>query len=116
MGVPLDISLGVAYTESRFNPRAHNLNTNGTVDHGIFQVNDAVFKDLKTVHKPCVYRDILIGVYWLKCLYKRAGSWDDAIRAFNAGFAGMKRGGGFQYLKLVWAYAYSQPSYGGEVK
>jgi hypothetical protein len=43
-GVPLNVALGVAAHESGFNPSATNLNTNGTTDYGVFQLNTSVLQ------------------------------------------------------------------------
>ena len=43
-GVPLNVALGVAAHESGFNPNAAHVNTDGTTDYGVFQLNTSVLQ------------------------------------------------------------------------
>src|SRR5580692_254982 len=45
-GVPPTVALAIAQHESAFNPNAINstLNTNGTIDYGLFQLNTSVLQ------------------------------------------------------------------------
>lgn len=42
-GVSHSIVLGIIWNESRFNSNATNLNSNGTTDYGLMQLNDVTF-------------------------------------------------------------------------
>jgi hypothetical protein len=43
-GVPANIALGIAAHESGFNPNATNVNSNGTTDYGVMQLNTSVLQ------------------------------------------------------------------------
>ncbi len=90
--VPLSILLAVAYTESRFKPKARNKNKNGTRDYGLMQINSLWSKQAhkmgfswsKIKHSPC--DNVMFGSHILRSNHKRLGSWKSAIGAYNAGF------------------------------
>lgn len=43
-GVPASVALAVAQHESQFQPGATHINTNGTTDYGVFQLNSSVLQ------------------------------------------------------------------------
>ena len=45
--IPLSLAFALAYTESRFKRTAINKNTNGSIDRGLFQLNDRSFPQLE---------------------------------------------------------------------
>lgn len=44
--IPLTLAFALAYTESRYRPNARNTNVNGSIDRGLFQLNDRSFPQL----------------------------------------------------------------------
>lgn len=46
--ISYDLALAVAKCESGLNPKSRNINTNGTVDRGLYQINDYYHKDVST--------------------------------------------------------------------
>ena len=44
--IPLTLAFALAYTESRYKPSARNTNVNGSIDRGLFQLNDRSFPQL----------------------------------------------------------------------
>ena len=44
--IPLSLAFALAYTESRYNTNALNYNVNGSVDRGLFQLNNRSFPHL----------------------------------------------------------------------
>lgn len=68
--------------ESRWNPQAVNINKNGTIDRGLYQINT-------TAHPGVNVADIVeSGHYaakYLRGLYDRLGSWRAALEAYNCG-------------------------------
>ena len=79
-GVPPAIALGVAETESSFNPEARS----GAGAIGMFQLMPGTAKDLG-VDPNDPEKNILGGILKLKQLYQKYGTWDRAYMAYNAG-------------------------------
>ncbi len=91
--IPVQWLHAVAFTESSFNPRSRNSNTNGTRDYGFMQINTFWKKEAKRLGyswkkiktDPCT--NIMFGGHILKYNLKRTKSLAKAIGAYNAGFA-----------------------------
>ena len=45
--IPLTLAFALAYTESRYHTGAVNMNANGSIDRGLFQLNDRSFPQLE---------------------------------------------------------------------
>lgn len=98
--------LGLIATESDFRPNTLNVNTNGTKDHGLFQMNDC---NIPTFRKELnitgsvidVYNNTRMGVYELSNMSKKWASskndYDqhliDILSSYNKGYAGYKKNG-----------------------
>jgi len=84
-GVPPNFALAVAIEESNLNPTAVNINSNGTIDRGIMQLNSASFPN---VNWQCVETNIRTGILYIKELSERIGinTWWAVIIAYNAGY------------------------------
>lgn len=80
-GAALFVATRICLGESGGNPKAVNVNSNKTVDRGLFQLNSYWFKDLQT---PDVF-----------------DPWKNAARAFASYTKGAKKkaGGGFEAWK-----------------
>ena len=63
-------ALKISYCESRWNPKAIHVNTNGSVDKGTFQLN--------SVHNlpDSVTMDTLANIKWAKAKFIRDGNWN----------------------------------------
>ena len=91
-GIPQSVLKAVAKTESGFNPRAKNINKNGTEDIGLMQINSGWLPTLaaygitrESLADPCT--NIKVGAWILAGNAKRHGWNWDAIGAYNVGCA-----------------------------
>ena len=103
---PIDPYLiyAIAYTESRFNPKATNKNTNGSYDIGLMQINSAWLNTLskyniskESLNDPC--QSIFVGTWILANNFKNIGFHWRAIGAYNA-VSENKR---LKYAKMIYA-------------
>lgn len=112
-GVPEYLALAVAAHESGFNNVAvSKKNTDGSRDHGVFQLNDRYHK-LKNVYNPI--ENIRYGIGMLKAgLKKNNGDIAKTLSDYNAGSnaKGKAREQGNKYAQKVMNLF---PSYGGDV-
>ena len=88
--IPLSLAFAVAYTESRFNSKAVNRNVNGSVDRGLFQLNDRSFPQLEDRD---FFSPQVSASYGMKHLrFCRSVAKDDLVATamYNAGVSGVK--------------------------
>jgi hypothetical protein len=84
--VPVNIALGVAAHESGFNPNATNVNTNGTTDYGVMQLNTTTVQTLGVANPMDPQQNINAGVGLLgKYLAQYDGNTDLALQAYASG-------------------------------
>ena len=101
-----NLLLAVIETESNFDPLAFNVNTNGTTDSGLFQINSCNYQKAYSMGlDPNVPEDnIAFACFMLSDLLSKY-SLEDSLRAYNAGESGMKKGYGGEYaLKILDRY------------
>lgn len=85
-GVPPNLALGIASHESGFNPNATNVNTNGTTDWGVMQLNDTTVKTLGVSNPLDPQQNIDAGVGLLASyLQKYNGNTSLALQAYASG-------------------------------
>ena len=85
-GVPPSIALGVASHESGFNPNATNLNTNGTTDYGVMQLNSTTVQSLGVANPLDPQQNIDAGVALLaQYLNTYGGNTQSALLAYASG-------------------------------
>lgn len=81
------VLVAIAKVESNFNPYAVNTNKNGTVDHGLFQINSRNLERLgipvRAAYHPCYAA--YIGAYILRQCMNRYGNTWQAIDCYNKG-------------------------------
>ncbi len=84
------IAFSIAYNESRFKARAKNVNANGTVDRGVFQLNSRTFRNLseRDFFNPSV--SAMNGVKHFAYCLRYAATEERAIANYNAGIAKAK--------------------------
>jgi hypothetical protein len=82
--IPASLAFAIAYEESKFDPKAKNLNS-GTVDRGLFQLNSSTFPTLteKDAYDP--YRNAQEGLSFFKHILDISGNEISALAMFNAG-------------------------------
>lgn len=87
--VPSNLLKAIANVESKMNPNAININSNGTYDVGIMQINSSWFKKLSSVGiqrgellEGC--KNIQVGAWILSQNIKKYGLSLDAIGRYNS--------------------------------
>lgn len=93
MGVPPELALSVAKTESGLNPNAIGPQTKYGRAVGLFQLLPGTAKDLG-VDPSDPYENILGGLAYLKQNYDQFGKWDLAVAAHHAGPGAIRKAGG----------------------
>lgn len=83
--IPLSLAFALAYTESRYNPKAVNKNRNASIDRGLFQLNNRSFPQLKEedFFNPAV--SAKYGMSHLRFCLNVAGNEVAALAMYNAG-------------------------------
>lgn len=84
-GVPVSVALAVAQHESNFNPNATNLNTNGTTDYGVMQLNSTTVQTLGVQNPLDPQQNINAGVGLLATYIQKYGNVQDALWAYASG-------------------------------
>jgi soluble lytic murein transglycosylase-like protein len=108
-GVPVDIAIAIAETESGGYAKAVGNNKNGTQDLGLYQLNtqyiDLFCEQFWDIDKPFnpfnPYHSTYIGVQYLRWLYDMFGNWEKAIKAYNVGYTRVDHVIGDIYLVKV---------------
>lgn len=83
--IPLSLAFSLAYTESRYKPRALNKNTNASIDRGIFQLNNKSFPALVEADFYDPYVSAKYGLSHLRFCLDTAGNEVSALAMYNAG-------------------------------
>ena len=83
--IPLSLAFALAYTESRYNPKATNSNANTTIDRGLFQLNSNSFPALTEADFFDPYISAKYGMSHLKFCLNSAGNEVSALAMYNAG-------------------------------
>jgi hypothetical protein len=85
-GVPPNIALGIAAHESGFNANATNLNTNGTTDYGVMQLNSTTVQTLGIADPMDPQQNINGGMQLLsQLLTQYDGNVTNALWAYASG-------------------------------
>ena len=79
----------IAKHESKFNPEAMNINSDGSVDYGLMQINSWWLKEKKISHElwsslgePCI--NVKTGAWILsQCIHQHGYTWK-AVGCYNA--------------------------------
>ena len=92
--VPAALICGVIRRESRFRENA----TSRAGAYGLMQLTEPTFRELcaelglaSTEEIMSPYHNVRCGIYYLRCLYDRYGSWETALAAYNAGLGNVDR-------------------------
>ena len=83
--IPLSLAFSLAYAESRYKPTAKNVNTNGSVDRGLFQLNSGTFKNLTEAQFYDPKVSAHKGLEHLRFCLDTAGNEIAAMAMYNAG-------------------------------
>jgi len=91
LGVPADVAVAVMWQES-----AGKVNATGSAGEiGLFQIKQIAQDDVNqnfdtNLNRNLPIDNVEIGIRFLILQFGRTGNWDDAIKAYNQGFQGMK--------------------------
>lgn len=90
--IPLSLAFSLAYTESRYDVKAVNKNTNASIDRGLFQLNNKSFPQLdeSDFFNPAV--SAKYGMSHLKYCLKVGGNQITGLAMYNAGTNKVKSG------------------------
>jgi len=98
--VPPALAFALCWEESRFNPRAVNRrNRDGSIDRGLFQLNNRSFPDLETSAFFSINSNAYHGVNHLRYCLNSGDSEVSALAMYNAG-AGRVRSTGAPEVTL----------------
>ena len=94
--VPYGVAYAVAMVESEFEMRVSSMNSNGSYDIGIFQLNsnyvdwfvDSFWYEGEDFDAYKPENNIEMGVIYLRHLYDRTNDWEKAIRVYHLGMTG----------------------------
>lgn len=89
--IPVSLAFSLAHTESRFNPQARHVNTNQTIDRGLFQLNNTSFPALNEEDFYKVEVSAYYGLSHLRYCLNVAGNEISALAMYNAGSSKVKR-------------------------
>ena len=108
-GVPPNLALGIASHESGFNPSATNVNTNGTTDWGVMQLNDTTVQTLGVSNPLDPQQNINAGVGLLAhYLQVYGGDQSKALWAYASGPGAVSSGNmnptATQFISYVTGY------------
>lgn len=85
--VPLSLAFALCYTESRYNCYARNVNKNGSIDRGLFQLNDRSFPRLGDDEFYSPETSAKYGLRHLRFCMNVAGDETLALAMYNAGLS-----------------------------
>mgnify|MGYP000910267820 CR=1 FL=1 len=83
--IPLSLAFALAYTESRYNVRAVNYNSNTSIDRGLFQLNSSSFPQLSEADFFTPSVSAKYGMSHLRFCLNVAGNEVSALAMYNAG-------------------------------
>lgn len=83
--IPLSLAFSLAHTESNYRATAKHTNTNGSIDRGLFQLNDQSFPNLTEAEFFDPKVSAHYGMSHLKYCLKTAGNEIAALAMYNAG-------------------------------
>jgi len=101
--VPPALAFALAWEESRFSPYAVNRqNRNGTIDRGLFQLNNRSFPQLDSASFFSINTNARYGIGYLRHCLDHGGNEISALAMYNAG-AGRVRSTGAPEVTLRYA-------------
>ncbi len=92
--IPHELILGVIKTESNFDPKAKNVNKNGSVDKGLMQINsihEKWCKELGITNLYDPYQNIKFGSTLLANLYTKYKDVHKTLIAYNMGESNLRK-------------------------
>lgn len=90
--IPLSLAFALAYSESSYNVKAVNKNSNHTIDRGLFQLNNNSFPNITEEDFFDPYVSAKYGLSHLRFCLDVAGNEVAALAMYNAGTRRVKNG------------------------
>lgn len=107
--IPPSLAFALCWQESRFNPRAYNnANENGSIDRGLFQLNNRTFPDMEVsdFYNPEI--NAYYGMRHLSSCIDMGGTEIIALTIYNAGLGRVRNTGApfktLQYVSRIHEY------------
>ena len=118
--VPLSLAFALAYTESGFDARAEHTNANGSIDRGLFQLNNNSFPRLTEEEFFNPEISAYYGMSHLQFCLQSAGNEIAALAMYNAGSNKVRKNNTPQrtlnYISRIESYRNSvEDTFAGEV-
>jgi len=106
-GIEAELLSAIAIAESSMRPTAKNINSNGTYDIGLMQINSTHLPTLQEkgisesmlIDNPCV--SVMVGASILKKMMLRFGFGWEAVGAYHAGTSPARRERRCAYAKKI---------------
>ena len=96
--IPTSLLFAIISTESDFNPRAVNKNSNRTYDYGLMSLNSRTFKDYSKAQLLEIETNLRLGCEFLVKLKKRYKTWGEAVIHYNGLYT---KGAGSYMVKVM---------------
>ena len=93
--MPINLAFALCWNESRFYPKAYNSNKNGTIDRGLFQLNNSGRQNWKIIDFYDIEKNCHEGIqFWSEHCMTKADTIEISFVAYNMGpySDGVKRG------------------------
>lgn len=84
-GMPPALLYGLLYHESGLNANAVNVDSGGSVDRGIAQINSAAHPNITAAQAYTPSYAIPFAANYLSSLKQQYGTWNRALQAYNSG-------------------------------
>jgi hypothetical protein len=88
--IPVSLAFALAYSESEYNCKAVNRNTNNSIDRGLFQLNNKSFPYIKEASFFDPTTSAKHGLAFLRYCLNTAGNEIGALAMYNAGPTSVK--------------------------
>lgn len=107
LGIPAMLLSAVCTVESNLSPEAVNVNDGGRVSYGLCQVQLATVRQrVSRLYNPSDLFDPGVNAYVagaiLRSHYRRLGSWDKAVLAYNRGSLRLLPNGHYSNERYLW--------------
>ena len=96
--IPVSLLFSIISVESKFDPKALNRNSNGTVDYGLMSLNSKTFKKYTPEQLYHIDTNLKLGCEYLLWLKKRYGTWGEAVIHYNGLYT---KGAGSYMVKVM---------------
>jgi len=103
--IPINYTVGLCWTESRFCPTAVNVNIDKSVDIGLMQLNSGTFKLNSKEELLDIMTNLRLSAEFIKVKYQKYENWYETILSYNAGSTETVKSGTINHMVFVLEYA-----------